>query len=186
MGSTKSALTLGMHHSCFCHGLRAFFSGAAAPSRGPVRAPTPTPPPSLPAGAGSNGHASAGEPDCRPARCGGLRPGRPASGTDGPGCRSCSTPANPSSAKRRLMRNTVPSATSRAWATWGADQPASVFSKIRARVVTRAVHLPARTRCSSWFRCSGVNRTPYFSLTTSLQPFAESGQLFWSIFHITI
>ena len=45
----------------------------------------------------------------------------------------------------------------RAWATWGADQPASVLSSIRARVVTRAVLLPARNKCSSWFRCSGVN-----------------------------
>ena len=79
--------------------------------------------------------------------------------------RSCSAPANPASAKRRLTRNTVPSTTSKAWATRGADQPASVLSSIRARVVTRAVLLPARTKCSSWFRCSGVNRTPYFSLT---------------------
>ena len=29
-GPRTSALTLGMHHSCFCHGLREFFSGAAA------------------------------------------------------------------------------------------------------------------------------------------------------------
>ena len=92
--------------------------------------------------------------------------------------RSCSTPANPASAKWRLMRNTVPSATSRAWATRGADQAASVFSSIRARVVTRAVLLPARTRCSSWFRC--VPRQPDSVLfpdhtTTSLQHFPESG-----------
>ena len=75
----------------------------------------------------------------------------------------------------------MPSATSRAWATWGADQPASVFSKIRARVVTRAVLLPARTRCSSWFRYSGVNRTPYFSLTISpphFNPLQSQGSSF--------
>ena len=42
-------------------------------------------------------------------------------------------PFHPSSAKRRLIRYTVPSTTSRASATWGAGQPASVFSKIRAR-----------------------------------------------------
>ena len=77
---------LGMHHSFFCHGLRAFFSGAAAPSRGTRMTPTPTPPPSLPAGAGSNGHVLPAL-GCRPGRSGGLRPGPPASGTGslGPG-----------------------------------------------------------------------------------------------------
>ena len=75
---------------------------------------------------------------------------------------------------RRLMRSRA--LQSRAWATWGADQPASVFSKIRARVVTRAVLLPARTKCSSWFRCSGVDSV-FFPGYHHLKPFSQSGSL---------
>ena len=51
--------------------------------------------------------------------------------------------------KRRLMRYTLDSATSRAWATLGADQPSLVLSRMRARAATRAGLLPARTRCSN-------------------------------------
>ncbi len=47
----------------------------------------------------------------------------------------------------------------------GAGQPSSVFSRMRARVVTRAEPLPARTKYSSWLRSSGVSLTPYLSLT---------------------
>ena len=64
-----------------------------------------------------------------------------------------------------LMRKTLDSATSRAWATLGADQPSSVLSRMRARAGTRAGLLPVRTRCSSWSRSSPVSRTGNFSLT---------------------
>ena len=84
--------------------------------------------------------------------------------------RSLSTPANPVSAKRRLVRNTVPSATSRAWATRGALHPSSALSRIGARMVTRADSFPARTRCWSPFLYSGVSRTPHFSLTIPPPP----------------
>ena len=53
--------------------------------------------------------------------------------------RSRIAPSNPSSAKRRLRRNTVPSDTSRACATLEADQPSPVLSRMRARVVTRGL-----------------------------------------------
>ena len=43
-------------------------------------------------------------------------------------------PSSPSSAKRRLMRNTVPSDTSRAWDTRDADQPSPVLSRMRVVV----------------------------------------------------
>ena len=46
MLATKSALTLGMHHSCFCHGLRAVFLRRwRTPSWDIAGEPTPTPPP---------------------------------------------------------------------------------------------------------------------------------------------
>ena len=77
-----------------------------------------------------------------------------------------SAPSSPSSAKRRLMRNTVPSDTSKAWATRDADQPSPVFSRIRARLLTRAELFPARTMCSSRLRSSGVSRTANFSRIT--------------------
>ena len=165
MWATKSALTLGMHHCFFCHGLRMFFSGAAALSRGTGTQPLPVQPSGPPAGADSSGRGPRG-PGCRPGR------------SDEPPARSSTlryrwawtrsfkAPSNPSSAKRRLRRNTVPSDTSRAWATLGADQPSSVLSRMRARVVTLAELLPAQTMCSSWLRSSGVSRTANFSLTT--------------------
>ena len=75
-------------------------------------------------------------------------------------------PSNPPSANRRLTRNTVPSTTSRVWATLGADQPSSVLSGMRAGVVTLAELFPAQTICSAWSRSSDVSRTVNFSLTT--------------------
>ena len=124
MWATKSALTLGMHHCFFCHGLRMFFSGAGAPSHGTGSQPRPAQPSGPPAGEGSSGR------------------GRPGAGLQARAIRwasprsfslryrwgwvrSLSTPFNPSSAKRRLRRNTVPSDTSRAWATLDADQPST-------------------------------------------------------------
>lgn len=97
---------------------------------------------------------------CAPARSSSLRYWR------GWG-RSCDTPSSPPSAKRRLMRYTLDSATSRAWATLGADQPSAVFSRMRARVAIRAGLLPARTRYSNWPYSSAVSRTGNFSRTTS-------------------
>ena len=169
MWATNSALTLGMHHSCFCHGLREFFSGAAAPSRGIGRAPTPTPPPGPPKGAGSSGHAPPAL-GCRPARPGEPHPGRPTFGTGGLGCAPIEPLPNPSSTNRRLIRYTVPFATSRASATWGAGQPSPVLSGIRARVVIRAGLFPPRTRRWRFSRSSGVSRTAYFSLTITATP----------------
>ena len=43
-------------------------------------------------------------------------------------------PSSPSSAKRRSMRNTVPSDTSKAWDTRDADQPSPVLSRMRVVV----------------------------------------------------
>ena len=79
--------------------------------------------------------------------------------------RSFKTPSSLPSAKRRLMRYTLDSATSRAWATLGADQPSPVLSRMRARVATRTGLLPALTKCSNWSRSSGVSRTGNFSRT---------------------
>ena len=56
--------------------------------------------------------------------------------------RSHRDPANPSWVNRCLIRYTVPSATSRASATWGAAQPASLLSRIRALAVNRAELFP--------------------------------------------
>ena len=81
--------------------------------------------------------------------------------------RSFSAPSKPASAKRRLRRNTVPSDTSKAWATWGADHPSPVFSRTRVRLITRAEPFPARTIFSSCSRCSDVSLTANFSLTTT-------------------
>ena len=99
------------------------------------------------------------------ARCGS---GRPASctGSSGPGL--AAPQLIPPRQSGAMMRNTVPSATSRA--SPGAQTKLHRSSSIRARVVTRAVLLPARTRCSSWYRCSGVNRPVLPGhTTTSLQ-----------------
>ena len=63
---------------------------------GTGRAPTPTPPPCPPTGARSSGHAPPAL-GCRPGQSGGLRPGRPASGTAGPGA----GPAKPLPAQPR-------------------------------------------------------------------------------------
>ena len=98
---------------------------------GTSKTSTPTPPPSRPTAAGSSGRAGAGlqAKVMRWASSSSFR-GRLGWG------RSCNTPANPSSAKRRLMRNTVPSETSNAPATLGALHPTLVLSRIRALAVT--------------------------------------------------
>ena len=83
---------------------------------------------------------------CRPRRSGGPRPGRPASGAGWPGDEIFRTPANPSWVKRCLTRYTVPRATSRASATWGAGQPSSLLRRTRALAVTRAGCFPTRIR----------------------------------------
>ena len=169
MLATNSALTLGMHHSLFCQGLRAFFLDACAPLRGTWRMPASTPPPCQPAGAGSSGHAHAGgglqarairwaSPRSSSFRC------RLAWG------RSFSTPDNPSSVKRCLTRYTVPRATSRASATWGAGQPSSLLRRTRALAVTRAGCFPTRIRRWSSSRCSATSRTAYLSLTITATP----------------
>ena len=59
--------------------------------------------------------------------------------------RSFSTPDNPSSVKRCLTRYTVPRATSRASATWGAGQPSSLLRRTRALAVTRAGCFPTQS-----------------------------------------
>ena len=165
MWATKSALTLGMHHCFFCHGLRAFFQVQAHRLVGqgldhsqfnhPVRQQAQIPV-VVALGAGLQARA--------------IRWASPRSSSlryRWGWVRSLSAPSNPSSAKRRLRRNTVPSDTSRAWATLDADQPSPVLSRMRARVVTWAGLFPARTKCSSWSRSSGVSRTANFSLTTT-------------------
>ena len=76
-----------------------------------------------------------------------------------------SASASPSSAYRRLVRNTVRSDTSSA----AAVQPASIFNRIRPRVMGCAELLPALIICLSRpFSCV-ARRTPYFSrpMTTS-------------------
>ena len=76
-----------------------------------------------------------------------------------------STSSRPSSAYRRLVRNTVRSDPSSAAATWGAVQPSSIFSRLRARVMAGAELLPALIICLSRpFSCV-ARRTPYFSCT---------------------
>ena len=59
--------------------------------------------------------------------------------------------ASPSPVKRCLIRYTVPSATSRASATWGAAQPSSLLSRIRARAVTRAELFPHPNQMLEFF-----------------------------------
>ena len=177
MLATNSALTLGMHHSFFRHGLREFFSGAAAPSRGIGRAPTPTPPPGpakrrrvqwlCPSGGGLQAKAIRA--------CPVLDTGWASPRSSSFRCRlawgrSFSTPANPSSVKRCLTRYTVPKATSRASATWGAGQPSSLLRRTRALAVTRAGCFPTRISRRSSSRCSGTNRTAYLSLTITATP----------------
>ena len=61
MASTNSPFTLGMHHCCFRHGWRMFFSAADAPSRQRL------PPPGRPAAAGSSGHGPRAQ-RCTPVR----------------------------------------------------------------------------------------------------------------------
>ena len=84
--------------------------------------------------------------------------------------RSHRDPANPSWVNRCLIRYTVPSATSRASATWGAAQPASLLSRIRALAVNRAELFPTRIRCCSSSRCSVASRTAYLSRTITATP----------------
>ena len=83
-------------------------------------------------------------------------------------CRS--TSSSPSSAYRRLVRNTVRSDTCRAAATWEAVQPSSILSRMRARVIAWAEPLPARiillSRPFSWT----ARRTPYISCTMDAPP----------------
>ena len=148
MWATKSGLTSGMHHCCFCHGLRVFFQTQAHRLVGQgfhqaqfhrlagQCAQRPVVMPLGSRGAGQGDQMRSG-PVVQLAVPVGLGPV------------SLSTPSSPSSAKRRLMRNTLDSATSRAWATLGADQPSPVLSRMRARAATRAGLLPARTRCGS-------------------------------------
>ena len=165
MAATKSALTSGMHHCFFRHGLIVFFSSAARtvsydrdstnPSSTIRSASRRRFQWSWPSGAGLQAKAIR-----RPSVRSSILRYRWAWG------RSLSTPSSPPSAKRRLTLNTVPWATSRAWATLGAGQPSSVLSRMRARLITRADPFPARTMCSSWLRSSGISRTANFSLTT--------------------
>ena len=86
MAATNSPFTLGMHHCCFRHGWRMFFSAADAPSRGTATPPTPTPPPGRPATAGSSGHGPRAH-RCTPARSDSLRPRRGQHTRTG--CRAC-------------------------------------------------------------------------------------------------
>ena len=172
MWATNSALTWGMHHSCFCHGLRAFFSGAAAPSRGIGRVP-----PQLHHLARQKTQGPVFMPFRRVGAGHAMRWASPRSSSfrhRWAWGRSCSTPS-PASAKRRLVRYTVPSATSRASASWGALHPASVLSRIRARMVTRAAPFPARTRRWSWFRCQPDSILFPDHTATSQHHFPESG-----------
>ena len=74
---------------------------------------------------------------------------------------SCNTPSKPASAYRRLIRYTVPSATSRAATTRGAFQPSSILSRIRARATMRAACLPPRISRFKHSRSSSVNRIVY-------------------------
>ena len=169
MLATNSALTLGMHHSLFCQGLRAFFfrrlrtpswdmedasfnSTTLPASRRRVQW-------SCPAGGGLQARAIRwASPRSSSFRC------RLAWG------RSFRTPANPSWVKRCLTRYTVPRATSRASATWGAGQPSSLLRRTRALAVTRAGCFPTRIRRWSSSRCSATSRTAYLSLTITATP----------------
>ena len=72
--------------------------------------------------------------------------------------------------KRCLTRYTVPKATSKASATWGAGQPSSLLRRTRALAVTRAGCFPTRIRRWSSSRRSGTNRTAYLSLTITATP----------------
>ena len=143
MLATNSALTLGMHHSFFCHGLRAFFfrrwrtpswdMEGVSPNSTTFPASRRTVQWSCPSGGGLQAKAIRWASP----RSSNFR-GRLAWG------RSCKTLSNPSSAKRCLTRYTVLRATSKASATWGAAQPSSLFRRIRALAVTRAEFLPTR------------------------------------------
>ena len=53
---------------------------------------------------------------------------------------------------------------------WGAAQPSSLLSRIRARAVTRAELFPTRIRCCSSSRCSVASRTAYLSRTITATP----------------
>ena len=72
---------------------------------------------------------------------------------------SSKAPFRPSSRYKRLVRHTVPGATSSASTMRPTPQPASAFSRIRARATVRAGHLPPRIRLSSCARSSSFNCT---------------------------
>ena len=80
---------------------------------------------------------------CTPGQSGGLHPDHPTCDTDWLGDGRAAH-LNPSSAYRRLVRNTVRGDVSRAAATWEALQPASVLSRMRTRLMTRAERWPLR------------------------------------------
>ena len=124
MLATNSALTLGMHHSFFCHGLRAFFWTLAHALVGPGgRQPQ------------RDHHLPSRRPGSRlmPLRIAGqakaTRCASPRFPTGWPGAGPARALSNPSPEQRCLIRITVPSATSRASATWGAAQPSSLLKQ---------------------------------------------------------
>ena len=129
-----------MHHSFFCQGLSAFFSAGGGPPRGTWRTPTPTPPPSQPKGAGSSGHGLP-VPDCRPARSGGPRPGRPTSDAGWPGAGPTGTQPTPLG---KSLLDPVYGAQRhiQGFRHLGSRPTASLLSRIRALAVNRAELFP--------------------------------------------
>ena len=176
MLATNSALTLGMHHSFFCQGLRAFFETLAHPfvghgrcqlqlhhlvsqqAQGPVVMPCRR----RAAGQGDQslprtGYGWASPPVVQLPVPVGL-------GT------VLQHPANPSSVKRCLTRYTVPRATSKASATWGAGQPSSLLRRTRALAVTRGRVFPNPNQTLEFFPLFRYHRTAYLSLTITATP----------------
>ena len=147
--ATNSALTLGMHHSFFCQGLRAFFETLAHPFVGHGGCQ-----PQLHHLASQQAQGPVIMP-CRRRAAGqgdqvGLAPVVQFPAPVGLGT-VLQNPRQPSSVKRCLTRYTVPRATSRASATWGVGQPSSLLRRIRALAVNSGRAFPNPNQMLEFF-----------------------------------
>ena len=171
MWAAKSALTLGMYHSCFCRGLRVFFQpvahslvghGGRQPQFHHLARQQAQGPVVMPRRRWAAGQHHQSLP-------------RTGYGVGFPPIVQLPVPVGlgpvPQHLFQTILGKTPFDPVHRVLGhIQGLGHPGSGparigLSRIRARVVTRAGPLPARTKCSNFSCCSPVSRTPYLSLT---------------------